>query len=334
MDDVARRIFGAYGITDASIQNPQSGYRNTSYATTLANGSPVNIIIYKNETGIKDRIKRANKVGDYLSSRNFPARNTYDNRILKISSPSGERYASLYHYLPGETIPWEAYTKHHIKILGMAMAHMHNKLELFQTEGTASVEDEYISHTRRMKDYFQERGVQNAMHDKLKLQSYDTDLFDDFEKLLGALKSLPGRQTLHMDFVRGNILFGTAKTNTALSDGPISLTGVIDFEKVSIGHPIFDIARTLSFLLVDCKYKPSEKVSKYFLHSGYAKRGGLKVPNIKCKENDVLDSLSTLFLVYDFYKFLKHNPYESLSANEHYLRTRDILIARKVLRNI
>lgn len=333
MEEVALRIFKAYGVTNPVLQKPESGYRNTSYMTVLPNDKPVNIILYKNETGIKDRIKRANLVADHLASQGFPCRSTFDKRIIKISTPQNVRYACIYTYLSGTTIPWEAYTKHHIKVLGMTMAHMHQAMESADSViEIPSVENEYEGHIKNMHAYFSQLGVQNAMHTKLKVALRSS--WHDFELLLRALHTLPGRQILHMDFVRGNLLFSSGSAGK-FSDGPVTLTGVIDFEKVSTGHVIFDIARTLSFLLVDCKYKSSEKISKYFLQSGYAKRGGTKIPNITYGTKiDVLHELTTLFLVYDFYKFLKHNPYESLEHNEHYVRTRDILLARKVLQTI
>lgn len=114
-----------------------------------------------------------------------------------------------------------------------------------------------------------------------------------------------------MDFVRGNILF---------EDTDIS--GILDFEKTASGHTIVDIARTLAFLLVDCKYKPYDKVDKYFLYSGYQKRGRSK----DIGNDDDRNQFVEMFLFYDLYKFLLHNPYESLRLNEHHVRTKDILV--------
>jgi Ser/Thr protein kinase RdoA (MazF antagonist) len=104
------------------------------------------------------------------------------------------------------------------------------------------------------------------------------------------------------------------------------ISGILDFEKASWGPPIFDIARTLAFLIVDCKYKPEPKVRKYFLHSGYNKRGDSNFTHTK-----VFEQLVDFFLVHDFYKFLKHNPYETLEQNEHFVRTRDFLLKRNIL---
>jgi len=123
-----------------------------------------------------------------------------------------------------------------------------------------------------------------------------------------------------MDFVRGNILF----------DEGVHITGVLDFEKASHGHPLFDIARTLAFLLVDCKYKTEAQVRKYFLLSGYNKRGtgDFKITAMNAR---LLEQLVELFLLYDFYKFLRHNPYEALPQNEHFVRTQALLLQRQLL---
>jgi Ser/Thr protein kinase RdoA (MazF antagonist) len=44
----------------------------------------------------------------------------------------------------------------------------------------------------------------------------------------------------------------------------LAITGIIDFEKTAAGPRIFDIARTLAFLLVDCKAKTPAQVTNYF----------------------------------------------------------------------
>lgn len=180
-----------------------------------------------------------------------------------------------------------------------------------------SVTDEYLAIARRMHGYFQEAGVQQALHAKLELEA---NVPDRFFALLESCAGLPNQQALHMDFVRGNILF----------DDRANITGVLDFEKAAWGHPLFDIARTLAFLPVDCKYKTEVEVRKYFLMSGYNKHG-LGTFKITSRNARLLERLTDLFLFYDFYKFLRHNPYESLPRNEHFVRTRDLLIKHRVI---
>lgn len=277
-----------------------------------------NLILYKRESGITRRIQNANHIGNYLAEHDLPARHTIDPRIVRLHGPHGTIYGSLYAYLPGETIPWEAYTMEHLKNLGGMMSTLHTILQPVPRKNLPDVIDEYRAICNRMEQYFGTEGVQKALRSKLHLK-VPADLAA-IQKLLDDLANLPGGQPLHMDFVRGNILF---------SPNTKQISGILDFEKVAWGSPVFDVARTLAFLLVDCKYKTEPKTRKYFLHSGYNKRGPARLTDLTH-----LERLLDLFLLYDFYKFLLHNPYESLPANEHFMRTRDLLLQRKVITKI
>ena|SRR5579862_918408 len=130
-----------------------------------------------------------------------------------------------------------------------------------------------------------------------------------------------------MDFVRGNILFTSSPT--------LEITGILDFEKAARGHPSFDIARTLAFLYVDCKYKEVDQVRRAFLLSGYHRYGRTPYRPVTVRTTlgpyDLLETLIDIFLLYDFYKFLRHNPYESLSINEHFVRTCQLLAERQLV---
>ncbi len=296
------------------MREVEKGYRNQSYAAELNDGRTLNLILYKREEDILEKIRQANRVSNFLAEWGFPARKTADRRIMTMKSGDYIKYASLYEYLPGKTIPWEAYTMDHIKNLGGAMSDMHALLKKLPQEDLPFVIDECRALLKRMEKYFDQDGVHDALAGKLGLSVPDTSTF---RPALTAAIDLPA-QALHMDFVRGNILF--SETEKA------ELTGVLDFEKTAWGPPVFDIARTLAFLLVDCKYKEEPKVRKYFLRSGYNKRGQSSLA-----PDQALETLTNFFLVHDFYKFLRHNPYESLKDNEHFVRTRDILLKRNIL---
>jgi Ser/Thr protein kinase RdoA (MazF antagonist) len=314
---ILQRVLAAYGLSGAVVDEPQKGYRNSSYRVTH-DGKIYNLILYKSEPGMKDRIRHANQVSDAAASASLPTRQTL-GRILQLKSPGKEKYACLYSYLPGETIPWEAYTKDHIKSLGAQLGVLHAVLQNRGPAGLPKIVDEYTALTLEMKQYFAGPGVQQAITQKLHL-SLSSLVFIALEKTVEQCSALPDQQPLHMDFVRGNVLFQL---------GTADVTGILDFEKTAFGHPIFDLARTLAFLLVDCKYKTPDKIRKYFLQSGYSKRGGQHLPK---DTYPLLKALTNLFLLHDFYKFLRHNPYEYLLENEHYIRTKDILIERKLVK--
>lgn len=304
-----------YGIKYCRILDCQKGYRNEIWPVVTDGGQMINITFFKREPGIVDRINRADKVSEYLSDLGLPVRVRIDPRVLVVKSGAIVTNVGIYNYLPGNTIPWEAYTMKHIKALGLMMSDMHAKLSDAPQTNLPSVYNEYLEILRSMKVYFDMQGVKIAMETKLGLK-LDGGMLKKYEDILRKYSGLSGQIPLHMDFVRGNILFEGS-----------NISGILDFEKTALGHNIVDIARTLAFLLVDCKYKSADKVYKYFVYSGYQKRGQTK----DIGDDEDSDVFVGMFLIHDFYKFLLHNPYESLGQNEHFIRTRDVLVARGII---
>jgi Ser/Thr protein kinase RdoA (MazF antagonist) len=205
------------------------------------------------------------------------------------------------------------------------MSNMHSALAHADLSLPSTVAGEYQAIFGRMQRYFNDAQVSSALHQKLNLRLVATDL-SYYLALLEKLTTLPGQQPLHMDFVRGNILFTGSKEKTRLC-------GILDFEKTATGHPLCDIARTLAFLLVDC-HLPESKIRKYFLYSGYTKRGQAVFRNLilkNARHTTMLEALVDLFLLHDFYKFLRHNPYEFLLQNHHFRRTQELLLKRAVI---
>lgn len=320
-ESILSDIVQMYGFKPLSWGMVEGGYRNTSYSFISTGGQKLNFILYKHEPGSIELIARTNALGTYLYSQNLPVRAPVDSRILKV----GRRYGSLYRYIEGLTIPWEAYTMKHIKLLGWVLADFHKTGRDF-SGNLPDVEEVYLAIYKKMKTYFTDENVVSAMKKKLKC----TVVLPDVEPLLVEARQLTDRQTLHMDLVRSNVLFRQSRDGDIFSIGDIALSGVLDLEKASRGHVMFDVARTLAFLLVDCS-KPADKVQKYFLDSGYKKRGQGSLRKFTVAGGDFLEQLVTMFLTYDFYKFLKQNPYESLHENHHYIRTVGMLRDRKVI---
>lgn len=315
-------VAAKYGLSLVGFDSVEGGYRNLSHSFTGSDGTRYNFILYKHEPGIVELIQRTNALGSYVAAKGLPVRAPLDSRVLQV----GKRYGSLYGYLDGATIPWEAYTKKHIKLLGQAQAKFHEAAHDYSGPDLPDVEVVYREIAGRMKKYFADENVRAALSGKLGIV-FELQGVNDF---LTAAQLLPGRTVLHMDFVRSNVLFRESQPDDVFTINGLSLSGILDLEKAAVGHPLFDIARTLAFLLVDCP-KPADKIYKYFLDSGYRKRGGRELRPVVVGGKDMLETLVTLFLTYDFYKFLKQNPYESLSKNHHFKRTTDILLTRKVL---
>lgn len=324
-DEVLQAVIRAYGLPVRRILSMQSGYRNKNYPIELTDGTVLNVIFFKREPDALLTIKNARTVGDYLWQCSFPARHSYDHRILRVTNGHLPQYAGVYAYLPGETIPWEAYTMKHLKSLGAAMSDMHAHLSRISTHELPSAAAGLENLHKRIVLYVCDPYVRSALAQKLSVD-IEEHWFGTFSKIVTSVGHLPRQQALHLDFVRSNILF---EPNTA------RITGVLDFEKTAVGNTVVDIARTLAFLLVDCKYKTESDIRKYFLRSGYNGRGSATYEPVFVRRGsdriDILDGLVCFFLFHDFYKFLRHNPYESLRDNEHFLRTRDILEQRGII---
>ncbi|MFY9227723.1 MAG: phosphotransferase [Candidatus Microsaccharimonas sp.] len=312
--ELAEQALELYGLDYARILSVQTGYRNHIFPVELHDGTMVQLTLYKSEPDILARIQRSDTVSGFAAEKGLPTRTRKDPRTIRMRGSTKDIFAALYNYLPGETIAWEAYTTSHLKSLGKTMSDLHGALKDFDTTSQILVIDELESLLGRMRRYFEAKEVMRAMHDKLSL-TFSVS-FDRYERLLSGCRALQGTQQLHMDFVRGNVLFDRQE-----------ITGILDFEKTSVGHPLFDVARTLAFLLVDCKYKTEDEVRRYFLQSGYHKRGASKLDYYP----GLLERLVEFFLLHDFYKFLRHNPYESLNDNEHFVRTVSMLTRGGVL---
>lgn len=326
-EETIRQLYEAYGLKPGKIQPTDKGYRNISCPAVLDDGKAVNIIIYKEESCIIERIKLANKVSDFLSKKGLPARQTIDPRILQLKAGRSTRYCSAYNYLPGNTIQWEAYTKAHLKLLGENLARVHIALSKHRIDSPPKAEDIQLECLKRMRVYFNEPGVKKSLRQKLGLSIYipENQLLSS---VLMLCKTLPDRHMLHLDFVRSNILFTG-------DDCQLAISGILDLEKTAEGPAILDVARTMAFLLVDCKYKNADQIKRSFLLSGYIRRGNAPFTNYHLshagKTYYLLDMLMNYFWLHDLYKFLKHNPYESLTGNEHFNRTALILKERGVI---
>jgi Ser/Thr protein kinase RdoA (MazF antagonist) len=321
-----QRIADVFELGKIRVLPMQTGYRNRIYPIVLSDGRCLNVVVYKQEKDILKSIENANTISDFLAGKGFPSRRTADNRLVLMQNSMRQKYASLYYYLPGDTIAWEAYQRKHIKLLGKTMSDMHALSVNFEAKNFPDVCEQYLRINDVMRYYFGQTGVSHAIDTKLHLNLRSV-IFDNFNRLLSYCWRLTDKQVLHMDFVRSNLLF--------IDNDELIVSGVLDFEKTAVGSPQFDIARTLAFLLVDCKYKPEAKIRKYFLYSGYKKQGAADIPNFHIKQNgqsiNTLECLVSLFLFYDFYKFLRHNPYEALCENEHFLRTRNLLLRRQII---
>lgn len=329
-----------YDQNDVSIKPTQSGYRNLIVPIEIgtAKSEKIALIFYKREPQVLKKITLANLISNQLADNGWPTRQTISKNqqtVLKLQQNNQVVYCCLYNYLDGHTIEWENYTKKHIKLLGQVLGYLHQDFAKIRTNSKIIASKECANLQQKlleMNNYFNNFKIQQAIEQKLKLK-VNSSSFDRFSRLIKWLNAQKESQLLHLDFVRGNILFDNLtnchfdqrfvlklKKNSRAKKN-IAITGVLDFEKAALGPKELDISRTLAFLLIDCKDKSPNKIIQYFLNFGYVKRADNTQPN-----QVLIKELVFLYLLIDFYHFLKHNPYESLYQNQHFLKTKNFLL--------
>ncbi|MBU0975812.1 MAG: phosphotransferase [Patescibacteria group bacterium] len=336
-----------YNVSISKILKLAGGFRNLCFEVSTGSKRYV-FIIYKRESKIRQVIENSHFVAKLLDSYGFitriPVLTCDKEEYKRVHTKEGYHYCALYDYLEGETIPWEAYTRRHLKSIGKTLSDMHyalrgismtksqfsnnNQISISNTQDVFQKLPKWQDLTEKeieeMKTYFEKvepwiiRKLKVGLNWKMILKVLDSVLRQSQPKAGPLTQAI-----LHYDFVRGNILFSD-KLDKKLDIYPI--IGILDFEKVCVGPVIADIARTLAFLIIDCKYKKEATVRKRFLISGYNKRGKNSL-SIKSINSPGMVHLLSFFWLRDFWKFLEHNPYEFLHMNEHYVRTRDKLLA-------
>lgn len=319
LSEIFQFVEEKYGVKLQLVKKYDDGFRNDVFKVKGEGSEKFFVlIVYKKEEGIEKIIQNAHDTAQFLQTKNFPARVPLVSKDKNFYESFSGRFLGLYPLLDGETIPWEAYKRRHLKSIGKTLSDIHFEFQNFDQKNLPLWKDEILREINFMGKYFKK--VEPWINKKLNLAL-------DWEKINTVLEtSLEIKQkniALHYDFVRGNILF----SDKILKDDTYEITGMIDFEKVCIGPAIVDITRTLSFLIIDCKFKNEEEVKKWFLLRGYLKRGKFKVKINKF----LLEKLLKIFWFRDFYKFLLHNPYEYLNQNEHYTRTAAKLLERGIL---
>lgn len=323
-----------------SIKKYDEGYMNTCLEISLHRDNKVQqkfIGIFYNSNRYnsdedKKRLEQAYLVAEYLDNNGIPCRTPIRTKSqetlikIELDNSVNKNYFGLYKYLPGKTVPWESYTRRHLRALGLYTSQIHKllsdynqKISHFQKWGSYLHKD-----SKKLLKYFTKN--QNPIVSKLGIDIN----YKKLNKIIEKLKNLQNEQIVHYDLVRGNILFSEEKQQLIYP-----ITGILDFEKTMLANPIIDIARTYSFLLIDCKYKNDEEIKRYYFDQGYKqeepKKGKLEIDNIPSK----LDSetkfaqLVNYFWYRDLWKFLTSNPYESLDRNYHFRQTVDRLVQNR-----
>jgi len=283
------------------------------------------IASYLDENGIPARTSVLNKMGGSITKLDFQFHVDGENLMESSSQePIRRRFFAIYNYLPGKTLPWEAYTRRHLRSLGMMMARMHTKLRRYSGNiSSIPVWDLYFANdSKEMLAYFLKN--EKSITQKLALKINEREIKALYQKIRDLIPTTkPCYQLTHCDFVRGNVLFSDVKERFVYP-----ITGVLDFEKIMLAPIEVDLARTLAFLFVDCKYKSEEDILRYFISEGYSGKLAPQryVDSMETEFNDInIKYYMLYFWLRDLWKLLQCNPYEDLRMNYHFKKTVEIL---------
>lgn len=274
------------GQKQISVFAIEQGFMNNVYKICIGDKSYIAIFYNKNRYNnsyAKNFLEEINNICLFLKSNSIPCRVT-NNQIVQVDG----RFLGIYDFIEGKTLSWEAYTRRHLTSLSETMNKMHTVLQDYKgTRYIPSWNDYLPIDYKKLHKYYTENlpTIETKLGIKIEIEKIESL----YKNIIN--RPVSNKQLVHMDFVRGNILF----------DNNYKITGILDFEKMLIGDTQLDRARTYAFLVVDCKYKTKEQIDYYF---GKGDK-----------------NLVEYFWLRDFWKFLSCNPYESLSQNEHYQGT-------------
>ena len=81
-EDMLAKVASKYGVSIAEYGSVEGGYRNLSHSFTARDAKQYNFILYKNEPGSVELIKRTNALGSFVAQNGLPVRSPVDERIL------------------------------------------------------------------------------------------------------------------------------------------------------------------------------------------------------------------------------------------------------------
>ena len=239
-DQLIHKILKPFGLAQQvlKIAAAESGYRNTIVPITLESGQKLSLIFYKREPGIVKKIQRANYVSHELAKKGWPTRQAMTNQnsqsIIRLAVNHQVQYCCLYNYLPGHTISWSDYSQKHLKLLGQVLGYLHYDLATIKPIIKKNELSEIVilrKNLTEMNSYFCLKNVKSALEQKLNI-TQSSHCWQRWRDLLIVLEKAKPTQILHLDFVRGNILFNQLSDHNS-TQSPVASKLGLDFDRTN-----------------------------------------------------------------------------------------------------
>lgn len=251
--------------------------------------------------------KRINSISDYIISKEF-------DPIVEISE---EYVGTLYNYNEGIFINTLENNENIFTLLTAFSEEFHRigseiiseSFSINQIEKVNTIIEKRIDY---IKEEIEDKGIHYLLENKFSLK-FDTDILElNLSHILNGLKITEEIEPviLNMDFNLDNITF---------SNNLEGITNVY-FDRVYIGHPYFEIAKTISRLSVHQNINFTKEHKKKFLKE-------IKEPHYL--QDNFVDTLIVFNLVDMFFKYLKTEDFRE--NDERFTVLKNRLIKEKIL---
>lgn len=178
-----------------------------------------------------ERRELLEKLAGHMESRGIATRHLVTPSVIQLDR-SAFRWMAVYHGVAGRSIPWSDYSEPQIISAVRYLARIHEAGRSFAGRNSLA----------RISEAFRPVKIPAVPGYRV-----NQDALNNIKTRLRARNSDQATATvLHGDFGRANIIFQEE-----------SVSGVVDFDRAVFGHPLFDLGRFTSYLLLDTQLSPA-----------------------------------------------------------------------------
>ncbi len=175
------------------------------------------------------------KLAEHMGQRGIATRHLAAPATIPLTQ-SGFRWMAVYRGVAGQSIPWSDYSKRQIISATKYLAEIHEAGRSFAGRNSL------VPLGARL-----DRWPEKAAAAEWPGYKVNQAALTQIKTRLTALSHDQAASTvLHGDFGRANIIFQEE-----------SVSGVVDFDRAVFGHPLFDLGRFTSYLLLDTQLPPA-----------------------------------------------------------------------------
>lgn len=221
-----KTIFGSGPVT---VEQLGGGLDKLNFAVR----TPEGFFIWQLSAKPLNRERRVllEKLAEHMRQRGIITRHLVTPSVIQLDR-SAFRWMAVYRGVAGHSIPWSDYSEPQIISAVRYLALIHEAGRSFAGRNSL------VQLSERL-DRWPDKAADSAGPD----YRVNQEVLAQIKTRLDALnRDQTAHTVLHGDFGRANIIFQGEE-----------VAGVVDFDRAGIGHPLFDLGRFTSYLLLDTR---------------------------------------------------------------------------------